>query len=227
MPAIRRAAAIAAALIVSALAVVPSAAHDRVTTRVTWNREILPIIRARCAGCHGPGQSTTMPLMSYQDARPWAVSIKEEVLARRMPTWRAARGYGAFANDPSLSPFEIALIAAWADGGAPEGGAGEPASVVVPVVEPRVAGARTRTLPCGAQPLAGRLLAVRPRLDARGAAGIVAMLPDRREIVAWIRGYDPAAPTTYWLRTPLVLPRGSRLVTESTGRCTIDVTMAR
>ena len=36
------------------------------------------------------------------------------------PKWKAARGYGDFANDPSLSPFEIALMAAWADGGAPE-----------------------------------------------------------------------------------------------------------
>ena len=44
--------------------------------------------------------------------------MREEVLARRMPKWHAARGYGAFANDPSLSAFDISLIVAWADGGA-------------------------------------------------------------------------------------------------------------
>ena len=54
-------------------------------------------------------------------ARPWARAIKEEVLTRRMPKWQAARGYGDFSNDPSLSPFEIALMVAWADGGAPRG----------------------------------------------------------------------------------------------------------
>lgn len=60
---------------------------------------------------------------TYHDGRSeivLAAAIKEEVLTRRMPQWNAARGFGAFANDPSLSPFEIALVAAWVDGGAPE-----------------------------------------------------------------------------------------------------------
>ena len=61
-----------------------------------------------------------MSFRTYEDARPWARAIKEEVLTRRMPKWHAVRGYGDFSNDPSLSAFEIALIAAWADGGAPE-----------------------------------------------------------------------------------------------------------
>jgi hypothetical protein len=59
-----------------------------------------------------------MSLASYEDARPWARAIREEVLTRRMPKWHAARGYGQFANDRSLTPFEIALIVAWVDGGA-------------------------------------------------------------------------------------------------------------
>ncbi len=62
-----------------------------------------------------------MSLASYEAARPWARAIKEEVLTRRMPKWQAARGYGDFSNDPSLSPFQIALVVAWADGGAPRG----------------------------------------------------------------------------------------------------------
>ena len=60
-----------------------------------------------------------MPLLSYDEARPWAKAVKEAALTRHMPNWQAVRGYGDFSNDPSLSPFEIALIAAWADGGAP------------------------------------------------------------------------------------------------------------
>ena len=96
-------------------------AHDRITTKVSWDREIAPIFRARCAGCHrADGPPGSIALSTYQEARPWAAAIKEEVMTRRMPKWAAARGYGDFANDPSLSPFEIALIAAWVDGGAPE-----------------------------------------------------------------------------------------------------------
>src|SRR5918999_1436471 len=96
-------------------------AHDPITTKVTWSGEIARIVEARCVGCHAPDGRAPMALTTWEEARPWAKAIKEEVLTRRMPKWHAARGYGDFSNDPSLSPFEIALIAAWADGGAPKG----------------------------------------------------------------------------------------------------------
>src|SRR5829696_1461966 len=94
-------------------------AHDPITTKVTWEREIAPIFRARCLSCHSPEGRAQMPLTTYAEARPWARAIREEVLTRRMPKSSVVRGYGDFTNDPSLSPFEIALITAWADGGAP------------------------------------------------------------------------------------------------------------
>ena len=86
---------------------------------------------------------------------------------------------------------------------------------------------RDVTFPCNAQPLpTGRLLAVRPRLEPGGTAGISVTLPDgRREIVAWIRGFEPDFEETYWLRTPLVLPRGSRLLVEATGACSVVATI--
>lgn len=64
-----------------------------------------------------------MPLTTYDQVRPWARAIKEQVLARRMPKWHAARGFGAFSNDPTLTPLEAALVVAWVDGGLPRGGA--------------------------------------------------------------------------------------------------------
>ena len=98
-----------------------AAAHDPIKTRVTWNGDIARIFEARCVSCHSAEARGTMALASYEAARPWARAIKEEVLTRRMPKWQAARGYGDFSNDPSLSPFQIALVVAWADGGAPRG----------------------------------------------------------------------------------------------------------
>jgi hypothetical protein len=74
----------------------------------------------------------------------------------------------------------------------------------------------------------GRLVAVNPQLAKGGSAGIAAVLPDgRREVVAWIRNYDPNYPTTYWLRAPLSLPRGSRLTVDAVGTCTLTATLAR
>ena len=210
------------------------AAHDRITTKVTWDREIAPIFRARCAGCHrADGPPGSIPLSTYAEARPWAAAIKEEVMTRRMPKWAAARGYGDFANDPSLSPFEIALIAAWVDGGAPEtpaktGAAAAPSRVPRAPEPYRPPRGVTRTLACGDRALDGRLLGVRPRLNKDGDAGISALLPSgRTEILAWIRRYDPASPETFWLRHPLDLPRGSRLRVEARGECAVDVITAR
>ncbi len=152
-----------------------------------------------------------------------------------MPKWSAARGYGDFANDPSLSPFEIALIAAWVDGGAPEAEKNRPptanaAAVLKPpaFVPPAAASIRTMSVGCGDQALSGRLLAIRPLLDKNASAGIAATLPNgRQEILAWIRDYDPDYAPTYWLRKPVVLPRGSRLRIEAVGTCRIDVTLVR
>ena len=95
------------------------AAHDPITTKVTFAREIRAILSARCATCHSSGGSAPMPLTTYGETRPWARAIKEQVLARRMPTWHAARGFGAFKNDPTLTPIEIAMLLSWIDGGLP------------------------------------------------------------------------------------------------------------
>jgi mono/diheme cytochrome c family protein len=211
------------------------AAHDRITTRVTWDREVEPIFTARCVDCHRPGGRSTIPLATYQQARPWAVAIKEEVLTRRMPKWSAARGYGDFANDPSLAPFEIALIAAWVDGGAPENDKNRPgAAPITPTAKPAVftpppdSSVRTISSGCGEQAAVGKLLAIRPTLEKNASAGVAAFLPNgREEIVAWIRGYDPDYATTYWLRTPLILPRGTRLRVENSGTCSMQLTFAR
>ena len=215
----------------AAVAVV--AAHDPITTRVTWTGEISRIVQARCVTCHSPDGRGPMSLRTYEDARPWARAIKEEVMTRRMPKWHAVRGYGDFSNDPSLSAFEIALIAAWADGGAPRGVEADARAMSAAtsathdkVVAP--APSRDVTLPCGEQPLPeGTLLAVQPALEPEQSAGIAVRLPDgRREIVAWIKGFDPEFPTTYRLRIPLVLPPGSAIATEARGTCALTLTIA-
>ncbi len=122
------------ALVVTAVlggltASIPLAAHDPIGSRVTWTGDIARIFQARCVGCHRVGSADTMALTSYEEVRPWVSAIRQQVLSRKMPIWHAARGFGAFANDPSLSPFEIALIAAWANVGGPQGNPNGPDSV--------------------------------------------------------------------------------------------------
>jgi hypothetical protein len=207
-------------------------AHDLITTKVTWEREIGPIVRARCVSCHSPGGRAPMPLTTYAEARPWARAIREEVLTRRMPKWHVVRGYGDFSNDPSLSPFEIALITAWADGGAPAfakataGGpaapraaTGNPAPASVgqtakPTASHRPTASRSVTIPCASRMLpAGRLAGLRPLLSEGASLRLTLLHPDsREEPLLWVRGFDPGFAETYWLRDPFSSAPGTRLI---------------
>jgi hypothetical protein len=207
----------------------PGAAHDPPRTTVTWVGDIGRLVQSRCTRCHSPEGKGPMSLVTYEDARPWARAMREEVLARRMPKWHAARGYGEFANDPTLSPFDIALIVAWADGGAVRGDPSRAAPQAVPVKAPAApsSAGRTIALSCGDRPLPrGRLVAIKPSLGEGASAGFSVILPGgRQEIVAWIRDYEADFADTYWLESPIVLPRGSRLRVEGDAPCRVEVTI--
>jgi mono/diheme cytochrome c family protein len=97
------------------LAAAPGAlSHDVITTKLTWNREISRMVYKRCASCHRDG-GTAMSLLTYDEARPWAKAIRDQVVARSMPPWGAVKGVGSFQNDPSLTEVEIQMIVAWVD----------------------------------------------------------------------------------------------------------------
>jgi mono/diheme cytochrome c family protein len=124
-----RAGLVAASLLLVLASAAWPAAHEPITTKVTFAREIRAILADRCVVCHAPGGSAPMPLTTYDEVRPWARGIKEQVLTRRMPRWHAARGFGAFRNDPTLTPLEMSLIVSWVDGGLPRGPQGSEGAV--------------------------------------------------------------------------------------------------
>src|SRR5580658_3953199 len=77
---------------------------------VTFNQDVVPILQKNCQACHRPGEIGPMALLTYEDARPWAKSIKAAVLTRKMPPWFADPRYGHFANDRRLSDADIAKL---------------------------------------------------------------------------------------------------------------------
>ena len=87
----------------------------------TFSRDVAPILYAKCASCHRAGEIGPMPLITFTDARPWARAIQQKTSTRAMPPWGADPHYGRFSNDRSLTDAQIATLAAWANGGAPEG----------------------------------------------------------------------------------------------------------
>lgn len=90
-------------------------------TKPTWSEHVAPIVYESCAGCHRPGEIGPMSLLSYQDARPWAKSIREVVANRSMPPWHADSSKVHYRNDRSLPQEQIDTIVAWVDAGSPMG----------------------------------------------------------------------------------------------------------
>jgi mono/diheme cytochrome c family protein len=90
---------------------------------LTFTKDVAPIFQRSCQSCHRPGTAAPMSLLTYDDARPWAASIRAKVAAREMPPWHVVRNVGIakFKDDPSLSEDEMATIVAWVDAGAPRG----------------------------------------------------------------------------------------------------------
>jgi hypothetical protein len=90
---------------------------------VTFSKDVAPILQAKCQACHQPNSIAPMSLITHQDARPWARSIRERVSTRQMPPWHIDPSVGvhSFKNDMSLTSQQIDTIVRWVDGGALQG----------------------------------------------------------------------------------------------------------
>ncbi|MBI3491721.1 MAG: tetratricopeptide repeat protein, partial [Acidobacteria bacterium] len=95
----------------------PAAAQSR----VTFAKDIAPILFEQCASCHRPGEIGPFSLLSYGDARPRARAIARATGSRTMPPWKPEPGFGEFAGSRRLSERQIATIQQWVDEGAVEG----------------------------------------------------------------------------------------------------------
>jgi len=119
-----RGSSVHAMLAVSAcLSVVAPAFAADTPAKPTFSKDVAPIFQAKCQECHQPNSIAPMSLITYQDARPWARSIKERVATRQMPPWHIDRSVGVqkFKNDMSLTDDQVETIVRWVDGGSPQG----------------------------------------------------------------------------------------------------------
>ena len=202
--------------------VAPVLAHDVVTTKVTWNREISRIFYSRCGACHREG-GTAFSMAEYRETFPWRTAIKEEVLERRMPPWGAVKGFGDFRNDQALTPEQLELVTSWSQGGSPEGEAKDlaPKDKLDEMMKESAwfAGAAPAGHQAGELEARGDFKLIRPfvldgifprNVPADGSFQIVAEFPDGRvEPLLWLDGYKPQFAHVFLLREPMDLPAGT------------------
>ena len=97
--------------------------------RVTFSRDVAPILFQYCTPCHRPHETAPFSLLRYEDARKRAALIANLTARRYMPPWPPEPGHGDFAGARRLSKEQITVLGLWAEGGAPEG---DPAATPAP-----------------------------------------------------------------------------------------------
>jgi tetratricopeptide (TPR) repeat protein len=89
--------------------------------RVTFTRDVAPIVFTQCAPCHHSGGAGPFPLLSYADVRRRARDIVKITADRVMPPWPPVKGHGTFKGERGLTDAQIATLAQWVELGATEG----------------------------------------------------------------------------------------------------------
>lgn len=101
-------------------------AHKSITSKFTYNAEVFPVFLNKCSHCHVAGSVAPMSLVTYEDAFPWAESLRGELLDAA----HTSEGDFIKAAHRDLTARELDIVIDWAVGGTPEGDAGKkPAEV--------------------------------------------------------------------------------------------------
>jgi hypothetical protein len=181
---------LAAALLVSGARV---RTDDPVSSSVRFTGEIVRILDRRCLACHD-ARGLSMPLANYRDVRAWGRAIREEIVEQRMPPWSAARGYGRFRNDLSLTAREMTTVLSWIDGGMPRGDDRDlppgPAPAAAAAPDLRVALPPQR-VPALEEQLVRRVTVTIP-IDLDRPIARVVLVPGAREVLRGALIYDAA-----------------------------------
>ena len=109
------------ALLTGLVFLLPAFANAAEPAKVTFAEHIAPIVHAKCTMCHRKGQSGPFELLTYEDVRERAATIRAVVHDNYMPPWKPVNTNIQFANDRRLTPQEKSLLNRWVESGTPAG----------------------------------------------------------------------------------------------------------
>jgi mono/diheme cytochrome c family protein len=110
-----------AAIAIGVMFVQPAGAHKPVTSKYTFTEDVYPIVSRACGACHAPGGVAPMSLLTYDEARPWAESIRLELASGHMPPWFGNPSVAELKDSHKLSPRDLDVVLTWVTGGTPRG----------------------------------------------------------------------------------------------------------
>src|SRR3954468_14974051 len=123
----RNVALLAAFAVAAVTALVAHAGSTAPAAAPTYNRDVAPILDAKCASCHRIGGIAPFALTTSAEARAHAGGIVRLAKAGLMPPWMPGPDSAPVVGRDvrRLTGAELSTLAAWAAAGAPAGPASE------------------------------------------------------------------------------------------------------
>ncbi len=87
----------------------------------TWHRDIAPLVKAKCEGCHVEGGIAPFALQTYAQVFALRDAVRASVELRSMPPWPPDADCTDYQQVRALSVEQILLLSRWVEEGAPEG----------------------------------------------------------------------------------------------------------
>ena len=104
----------------------PEQARAAAFARISYSKDIAPILQAKCVTCHLKGGIGPFAMDSYEVVKGFSPMIRETIRTRRMPPYFADPHIGTFKNNQGLTPAETKTIVHWVEAGAPRGEGPDP-----------------------------------------------------------------------------------------------------
>lgn len=104
-------------------------------SRLTYVKDIAPLLKARCVSCHTKGGLGPFAMSSYKKVKGWSEMMAEVVMTKQMPPWHADPHVGKYTNDVGITPEEASKLVSWINAGAERGEGKDPLQNYQPEVE--------------------------------------------------------------------------------------------
>jgi thiol-disulfide isomerase/thioredoxin len=107
----------------------PARAHSADFTKISYAKEIAPILATKCVSCHTQGGIAPFAMDSYEKVKGFSPMIRETIRTDRMPPYNADPHIGTFRDDQNLSVADQKTLVHWIEAGAPRGDGADPLKV--------------------------------------------------------------------------------------------------
>jgi hypothetical protein len=104
----------------------PSRENKADHAKISYEKEIAPLLAKNCVACHTEGGIGPFAMDSYEKVKQWSGMMREAVRTDRMPPYNADPHVGKFTGDMNMSTQDQKSLVHWIEAGAPRGAGEDP-----------------------------------------------------------------------------------------------------